>query len=145
VRLRFLGGMAAAPLPKSSAKRPQRAVSVTTEDKLMDQIVKTNQIRAFNDTFRRSFIGGRIVLTDGILALDGLTRENVITQVRSFETFNEDNDPHGEHDFGSFKIDGYTINWKIDYYDRELHMGSPDPADPKVTTRVLTIMLAEEW
>lgn len=111
----------------------------------MDQIIDVKQIRVFNDTFRRSFIGGRVILTEGILALDARTRESIITQVRAFETFNEDNDPYGEHDFGSFKIDGHTINWKIDYYDRELSMGSPNPADPKVTTRVLTIMLAEEW
>lgn len=111
----------------------------------MEQVIDIEQIRTLNDSFRRSFIGGRVVLTEGILALDERTRENVITQVRAFEKFNPDNDPYGEHDFGSFKIDGCTINWKIDYYDRELSMGSPNPADPKVTTRVLTILLAEEW
>ena len=29
--------------------------------------------------------------------------------------------------------------FKIDYYDRSLNGHSPDPADPTVTTRVLTI------
>ena len=55
------------------------------------------------------------------------------------------NDPYEEHDFGSFEADGHTIMFKIDYFDRELSMHSPDPADPSVTQRVITIMLAEEY
>lgn len=47
-------------------------------------------------------------------------------------------------DFGSFEYAGKCIMWKIDYYDQEWS-GSPDPADPAVTTRVLTVMLAEEY
>ena len=34
---------------------------------------------------------------------------------------------------------------KIDYYDRATEAGSPDPADPAVTTRVLTLMRADEY
>ncbi|MEQ8826157.1 MAG: DUF3768 domain-containing protein, partial [Parvibaculum sp.] len=62
-----------------------------------------------------------------------------------FDDFTPDNDPHGEHDFGSVRIDENAIFWKIDYYDRSMEAGSPDPADPEVTTRVLTIMLADEY
>jgi len=55
------------------------------------------------------------------------------------------NDPYGERDFGSFKFQNETIFWKVDYYNRSLDAGSEDPADPKITTRVLTIMLASEY
>ena len=55
------------------------------------------------------------------------------------------NDPYEEHDFGSFAADGHMIYFKIDYFDRDLSMHSPDPADPSVTQRVITIMLAQEY
>jgi hypothetical protein len=56
-----------------------------------------------------------------------------------FDDFCHANDPHEEHDFGSFEADGHTILFKIDYLDRKLSMHSPDPADPSVTQRVITI------
>jgi hypothetical protein len=66
-------------------------------------------------------------------------------QVAEFKSFTEDNDPHGEHDFGSFDIVGRKFFWKIDYYDRQCQYGSEDPADPEKTTRVLTVTLAEDY
>ena len=51
----------------------------------------------------------------------------------------------GEHDFGSFEIGEQRFFWKIDYYDLSLCYGSNDPAEPTLTKRVLTIMLAEEY
>ena len=63
----------------------------------------------------------------------------------SFEDFTPDNDPHGEHDFGAFEHAGKRIFWKIDYYDAACENGSEDPADASKTTRVLTIMLADEY
>ena len=55
------------------------------------------------------------------------------------------NDPYEEHDFGSFEAEGEKIFFKIDYFDRTLTHHSPDPADPSVTERVITIMLADEY
>jgi hypothetical protein len=65
--------------------------------------------------------------------------------VRGFDVFTTENDPYGEHDFGSVTIDGTKLFWKIDYYDLSLQYGSNDPSDPAQTARVLTIMLAEEY
>jgi hypothetical protein len=68
-----------------------------------------------------------------------------VKAVRNYRDFGPDNDPYGEHDFGMFELDGETLNWKIDYYDRELRYGADDPSDAEKTRRVLTILLAEEY
>jgi len=101
------------------------------------------KIQTLNDAFRKSFVGGRVVITQGVQALPDL--ERVLRQVQDFERFDNDNDPQHEHDFGSFEAEGHTVFWKLDYYSVDLNAGSPDPTDTKVTTRVLTIMLAEEY
>jgi hypothetical protein len=103
----------------------------------------TAKIRELNDRFRTQLSGGTVALTQGIAGRPDT--EVVLRRVAMFDAFSEDNDPHGEHDFGSFDQNGDSIFWKIDYYDKSLQAGSPDPANPTVTTRVLTIMLAEEY
>lgn len=72
-------------------------------------------------------------------------RANLLSSVRTFASFDENNDPYGEHDFGSIIQNGCRYFWKIDAYDKTLEFASPDPGNPSVTTRVLTIMLAEEY
>jgi hypothetical protein len=106
---------------------------------------KTDAIRDLNDAFRRTFIGGAVVITSGVEAMPTDQRRSLLQKVRAFDAFTGDNDPHGEHDFGAIEESGVRCFWKIDYYDRKTEMGSPDPADPSVTTRVLTVMLAEEY
>lgn len=103
-------------------------------------------IAGLNDLFRETFLTGRVLLTDGIRSLPDDVRQAIITKVRTFDAFTPDNDPYGEHDFGAFDQPGAgKIFWKIDYYDVDFRCHSPDPVDPKVTRRVLTIMLAEEY
>ena len=103
------------------------------------------RIRDLNDAFRHTFVGGTVVITAGVEALPSNQRRSILAKVRAFDAFTEDNDPHEEHDFGVVEHGGVRCFWKIDYYDREMEMLSPDPADPSVTTRVLTIMLAYEY
>jgi uncharacterized protein DUF3768 len=55
------------------------------------------------------------------------------------------NDPFWEHDCGLIAVAGQRVLFKIDYYDPSLCGHSVDPADPLVTRRVLTIMLAGEY
>jgi Protein of unknown function (DUF3768) len=62
-------------------------------------------------------------------------KARALIQVQRFTSFNADNDPHGEHDFGSFEVAGEKFFWKIDYYDSDMTSGSEDPADPEKTRR----------
>jgi len=105
------------------------------------------RIRDLNDTFRKTLDPtlGRMMLTAGVNALPSDVRAMAIRKVATFDAFNVDNDPHGEHDFGSFDLAGDKFFFKLDYYGPSLEVGSDDPADPAKTTRVLTLMLAEEY
>lgn len=104
---------------------------------------KSEKIRELNDSFRTSFQGGRVLITPGVSDRNDLA--SILTRVQQFESFDEDNDPYGERDFGAFDHAGQKFFWKIDYYDADLNHGSEDPTEPAVTTRVLTVMLAEEY
>ena len=105
--------------------------------------VDAANIAALNDQARQTFMECRVVITQDVQTLDNLA--DLLDQVRRFDAFTPDNDPYGEHDFGSLRHAAETIFWKFDYYDVDLQMHSPDPSDPAVTTRVLTIMLADEY
>lgn len=106
---------------------------------------RTARIQQLNDGFRRSACGPQLVATRGVVECGEAFLVRAILAVRLYAEFSADNDPYGEHDFGSFEIDSQKLFWKIDYYDTELKFGSPDPADPAVTRRVLTILLASEY
>ena len=106
---------------------------------------QSDRIRALNDNFRTAFVGGRVVMTASLSELPIVTKAQVISAVQSFSNFTKDNDPHREHDFGDFQIEGETYFWKIDYYALGMVGGSEDPADPEKTTRVLSIMRADEY
>lgn len=103
------------------------------------------EIRRLNDLLRCHLIGGRLMITRGIQALDTLSVVKILMAVAAFDAFNRNNDPHGEHDRATLEVDGIPVLWKIDYYDETLSFGSENPADPSITTRVLTIMLPEEY
>ena len=105
--------------------------------------VNASIIASLNDHARQTFGECRVIITQGVESLEDV--DVILRQVQLFDAFTPNNDPYGEHDFGSITLEGTTCFWKIDYYDLDLHMHSPDPSDETVTARVLTIMLAEEY
>ena len=106
---------------------------------------KTDRIRALNDDLRQDLLGGLAIMTPGIAALGQQAVERIVKTIAVYDDFCHANDPHEEHDFGSFQADGQTIFFKIDYFDKTLMYHSPDPSDPAVTERVITILLADEY
>jgi hypothetical protein len=107
--------------------------------------LNTERIRALNDALRRNLPNGHAVITAGVAALGSEAVARIVKTVAVYDGFSHANDPYAEHDFGSFKADGHLIFFKIDYYDKAVTYHSPDPSDPSVTERVITIMLAEEY
>lgn len=106
---------------------------------------RQQRIASLNDSLRRTGQGGRVVLTAGITALQATVVADIVAAVARFDRFDQDNDPHGEHDCAVIEVGARTVIWKVDYYDLVMQFGSNDPAHPAVNTRVLTIMLAEEY
>jgi hypothetical protein len=98
-----------------------------------------------NDEFRRTLSGGSLVLTVGVIQQGRAFQEKAVARLLTCDDFTPDNDPYGEHDFGSLEIDGVRLFFKIDYYDKALASHSPDPTDRTQTHRVMTLMLADEY
>ena len=106
----------------------------------------SKRVQELNDAFRKFGQGnGTVLVTRGVADLGQDQMIEVAEMVRAFDTFTEDNDPYGEHDFGAIDFDGERIFWKIDTYDLKKEGMSPNPGNPAVTHRVLTIMLANEY
>ena len=133
-----------------SAPEHQRLIQLgyQTEESPADcatRLVRAFQLAALNDALRQTFSGGRILTTHGVTALGEEAVQAVLQQLQTYDQFNQDNDPYGEHDFGVLEYEGQKLFWKIDYYAPDMEHGSEDPTDPEQTCRVLTLMLASEY
>ena len=107
--------------------------------------LNTARIRALNDELRQNLPNAHAVITAGVAALGPEAVARIVKTIAVYDDFCHANDPYEEHDFGSFEADGQVIFFKIDYFDKQGGFHSPDPSDPSVTQRVITIMLAEEY
>jgi hypothetical protein len=105
----------------------------------------TDRIRTLNDQLRTTLEGGKVAMTASVNALSPHVTAKALSAMRAFSDFTGDNDPHGEHDFGAFEVEGQKFFFKIDYYDTTMEFGSEDPSDPSETVRVLTLMLASDY
>ena len=124
----------------NTPKKPE-----TQSDPEQNEQERVQKISYLNDQLRIMGQGGQIVATQGFSALPQETQQTAVQMIRGFSTFTPDNDPYKEHDFGSVEVQGQKIFWKIDYYDQSMQYQSPDPTNPNVTNRVMTIMLASEY
>ena len=123
---------------------------------------QTARIARLNDLARSAIgVACTAVATVGFRSLSASDQSRVRELIETYDAFDEDNDPHGERDFGcvyqlgdgrwtaerprSRDEECERVFWKLDYYDRDLRFGSEDAANPAVTRRVLTIMLADEY
>ena len=108
------------------------------------------KIAALNDALRRdpgTGEHGRIVMTCGVSELGIPFTMQALAKLKAFDVFTKDNDPYGEHDFGSFELEGQKLFWKIDYFEKgtDYLAGAETPENSATTDRLLTIMLAEEY
>ncbi len=104
----------------------------------------TAKIAALNDAFRQA-MGEGVYKTQGINALPVADQQQISEKIKLQQDFGEANDPYGEHNFGAIQHNDQKIFWKIDYYNNTRSRASEDPADPNKTSRVMTIMLANEY
>ena len=87
-------------MPETTDRRPEATDAADAE---------TLAMRSLNDHLRRTFAGGRVVMTQGVNALADQTIHRVLKAIRDFDDFTEDNDPYGTHEFGMIDIDG--VKW----------------------------------
>ena len=123
---------------------------------------QTTRIARLNDLARQAMgVACTAVATVGFRSLSTPDQSYVGELIETYDAFDEDSDPHGERDFGCVyqlgdgrwtterprlrEDERERVFWKFDYYDRDLQFGSEDAANPAVTRRVLTIMLADEY
>lgn len=106
---------------------------------------KAARIAHLNDLLRCQGIGGHVMVSAGVDALGLCNVVRIVKAVADFTEFTSANDPFGERDCAVLPVDGNSILFKIDYFDKSMTVHSPDPADPKLTVRVLTLMLLSEY
>lgn len=79
-------------------------------------------IAKLNDLFRKSpfdgeLLHGQLYVTAGVNALPNELRQEALDGLMAFDTFTPDNDPWGEHDYGSFTLsNGQKVAFQFSYY-----------------------------
>ena len=112
---------------------------------VIDRLEYRTRIAQLNDRLRQTFWGGKVMTTPGVNELPEELQAALFRSVAEYDDFTPDNDPHGERNFGCITIAGEKFFCKISYFDARLEYGSEDRANPEMTTRVLTIMRADEY
>lgn len=98
-------------------------------------------IRQINDRLRQRHEGGRVVLSDGVRALPVGTVARILIAIRDAGPPADHSD---EHDAGRVLVDGHEVLWVIDAFGLDWISHSPDPSEPSLTCRRLSVLLVEE-
>ncbi len=123
-----------------------------------DTTLQATEIAAQNDLFRKALIDpvaafemqskgiqGQVLVTPGVSGEGAEFQAAALAAVATDTRFTDDNDPYGDHTFGTVTVSGQKLFWKVDLYDADFTYGSERPFDPEVTRRVLTIMCPSEY
>jgi hypothetical protein len=112
----------------------------------MDAQEKLAYLRQTNDKFRRTFIGGAVIVSEGFAALDEELKSDILWRIRNFDDFqaNEEWDPENEHAYLALDYRGCHIVVLIDYWSRDMTSYTHDPYDPAETQLVMTIRFEDE-
>ena len=78
------------------------------------RVSAAERIRELNDDFRRTFVGGLVMITAGVEATQAEQRKSLLAKVRAFDVFTEDNDPRGEHDLGACCLADMLLDAPVD-------------------------------
>jgi len=130
----------------------------TADDIEHNTTLQAATIAAQNDLFRKALldpvaalemqakgIQGQVLVTPGVSSEGEEFQAAALAAVATDTRFTEDNDPYGDHTFGTVTVSHQKLFWKVDLYDTDFTYGSERPFDPKVTRRVLTIMCPSEY
>ncbi|MFD1158942.1 DUF3768 domain-containing protein [Roseovarius aestuarii] len=130
----------------------------TVKDVENDTTLQAAEIAAQNDLFRKALIDpvaaiemqskgiqGQVLVTPGVSGEGAEFQAAALAAVATDTRFTEDNDPYGDHTFGTVTVSRQKLFWKVDLYDTDFTYGSERPFDPCVTRRVLTIMCPSEY
>ena len=128
---------------------------------------RNSEERRLND-LARTEMGekGRLVATQGIMALEFLDRRTLCRAIQAFGSWDDGDDPYGVHDFGCLygtgpsgdiawsaeatdsekdPFVGIKVFWKIDVFEEDMLHGAERPWVEGESVRLLTVMLASEY
>jgi hypothetical protein len=109
----------------------------------MDHL-RADYIETLDDHLRNNPTADVAIMTPGIAALGQEATDRIIKTITVFDDFCHANGSHEDHDTGSFEVEGRTIAFKIDHYERPGNSPSPESTGHTDRVRVITVMLGEE-
>lgn len=81
-----------------------------SEQQSLTCATSAERIAQLNDKLRKTARGRQVVVTRGVTALPGFDAAVLMAALAAYDSFDEDNDPHGEHDFGDVDLWGAELS-----------------------------------